>query len=613
MADDKMLQEAIEAVAKGQRERARDLLTRLLRANQANPKYWLWMSSVVDTAKERAYCFQNVLRLQPNNRAAKLGLVLDGTVPPDEGFQPRPLIPRNWSDTYRKKAEDTGPRKVVRRVAYLGAGVIVFGLILVGFISPRLKTFGYFGGVQLTVTPQYATLEATPTLLPTNTPRAVTPTPTFIGPTPLWMLLEATYTPTPLYVNTPHPISEAYRAGIRAFNKGNFEEMLIFMEQATQAEPQSADTHFYVGEAHLLLNNPEKALYAYEKAIETNPSFGPAYLGRAKAMAALDPEFDVEGDLIQAVELDPSLANAYLELIAYHLTVGAYDKAVEELDIVDDLIPESPLVYLYRSQVHLELEEFEQALEAAQQAYDLDQTILEVYQTLGHLNLQAGEPDQASHFLEIYLRYVRDDAEAWATYGRALFESGENFEQAMMALDLALILDENSFSALLYRGLTHLEVGEGQLAVNDLFIARNFDRDSFDASLALARALYLAERFDDAISQFTGSEQLVETDIQQAEVYYWRAQAHESAGDHKSAANDYQALLDMPVETASDEWIEYAQEYLLELTPTPTMTASPPPATNTPTIVLPTSTSTMTPTASPTLAPRPSTTPRPRH
>ena len=612
MADDKMLQEAIEAVAKGQRERARDLLTRLLRANQANPKYWLWMSSVVDSTKERTYCFQNVLRLEPENRAAKLGLVLDGTAPPDEGLQPRPLIPRRWSDAYQKRSQETGPGKIIRRMAYIGASVIVLGLILIGFISPRLKTYGYFGGVHLTVTPQFETLEATATLLPTNTPRVVTPTPTFIGPTPLWMFLEATYTPTPLYVNTPHPISEAYRAGIRAFNNGNYEEMLIFMEQATQAEPQSADTHFYVGEANLLLNNLENALYAYEKAIEANPNFAPAYLGRAKAMAALDPEFDVEGDLIQAVELDPSLANAYLELIAYHLSVGDYDKVLEELEIVDELIPESPLIYLYRSQVLLELEEYEQALEAAQLAYELDQTILEVYQTLGNLNLQAGNPDQASHFLDIYLRYVRDDAEAWATYGRALFESGDNYEQAMQALDLALILDENSFSALLYRGLTYLEVGEGQLAVNDLFIARNFDRDSFNASLALARALHLAERFDDAVSQFTGSEQLVETDNQQAEVYYWRAQAYHSSGDYRSAANDYQALLDMPVGIAPEVWTEYAQEYILELTPTPTMTASPPPATNTPTIVLPTSTSTMTSTASPTSTPRPSTTPRPR-
>jgi tetratricopeptide (TPR) repeat protein len=486
-------------------------------------------------------------------------------------------------------------------MAYFGAGVIVMGLILIGFISPRLKTYGYFGGTQLTVTPQFETLEATATLLPTNTPRAVTPTPTFIGPTPLWMFLDATYTPTPLYVNTPHPASEAYRAAIRAFNAGNYEEMLMFMEQASQTESQSADTYFYIGEANLLLNRPENALFAYEKAIEVNPNFAPAFLGRAKAMAALDPEFDVEADLIQAVELDPSLANAYLELIAYHLTLGEYAKVLDELEIVDDLIPESPLIHLYRSQVLLELEEYEAALEAAQMAYDLDKTILEVYRTLGDLNLQAGKPDQASYFLEIYLRYVKNDAKAWATFGRALFEGGDNIEESMQALDLALNLDENSFDALLYRGLTFLEVGEGQLAVNDLFIARNFDRESFKASFALARALHLAERLDDAISQFIASEQLVETDSQQAEVYYWRALVYDTAGDYNSAVDDYQALLGLPEETVPELWIEYAQEYLLELTPTLTMTASPSTATDTPTNVLPTSTK--TPTASQTSTP----------
>ncbi|UCD41769.1 MAG: ATP synthase subunit I, partial [Chloroflexota bacterium] len=72
MADDKMLQEAIEAVATGQSDRARDLLTRLLRADQSNPRYWLWMSSVVDTTKERIYCLQKVIHLDPGNRAAQL-------------------------------------------------------------------------------------------------------------------------------------------------------------------------------------------------------------------------------------------------------------------------------------------------------------------------------------------------------------------------------------------------------------------------------------------------------------------------------------------------------------------------------------------------------------
>ena len=603
MAEDKMLQEAIEAVANGNRDRARDLLTRLLRANQANPKYWLWMSSVVDTTKERVYCLQKVLHLEPNNHAAKFGMVLEGKSPPNKGLQPIPIIPRNWQETYKDKSLESGPKKLVRRFAYFGAGMLVLGLISIGLLAPKMRSFGYFGGVQLTVTPHFETLEATATLLPTNTPRVVTPTPTFIGPTPLWMLLEETYTPTPLYVNTPHPVTEAYRAGIRAFNNGNYEEMLMFMEQATRAEPQSADIFYYVGVAHLLLDSPDEALFAFEKAIETNPNFAPAFLGRANAMIALDPEFDIEADLTQAVVLDPSLASAHLELIAYYLSIGNYEFAIDTLDIAEALIPESPLIYAYRSQAYLQSGENDLALEAAQQAYELDQTILTVYQTLGNLHLISGNPASASHYLEIYLRYITDDAEAWATYGRALFEQGDHFGEAMQAFDLALTLDENSFTALLFRGFSYLEVGEGQLAVNDLFIARNFDRESFAASLGLAQALSLAERYNDAISQFISSEQLASTDLQRAEVYYWRANTFSESGDWGSAVNDFRALLELPVEAVSEDWLDEAQKYIEQLTPTPTMTPSPVPPTNTPTVATPTSSPTFTTTptvASPT-------------
>jgi tetratricopeptide (TPR) repeat protein len=613
MADDRMLQEAIEAVSTGQSERARDLLTRLLRANQSNPRYWLWMSSVVDTTKERIYCLQKVLHLDPDNRAAQLGMVIGGISPPDEGLQPVPITPRNWKETYRVKSLDSGPKKYIRRFAYFGAFILVFGLISIGILAPRMKSFGYFGGIQLTVTPIFETIAATATLLPTNTPRVVTPTPTFIGPTPLWMLLEATYTPTPLYVNTPHPVTEAYRAGIRAFTEGNYEEMLMFMQQATRAEAQSADIYYYIGEANLLLEEPDESLFAFEKAIETNPNFAPAYFGRAKAMLALDPEFDIEADLTQAIVIDPSLASAHLELIAYYLLIGNYELALNSLEIAEGLIPESPLIYAYRSQALLQIGEFELALEAAQQAYELDQTILDVYQTLGNLHLMSGDAEQASHYLEIYLRYVTDDANAWAAYGRALFDSGDQFDEAMQAFDLALELDENSFTALLFRGLSYVEAGQGQLAVNDLFIARNFDRKSFVASLGLARALSLAERYDDAISQFTGSEQLASTELQRAEVYYWRANTFRLIGDKASASIDYKALLALPAETIPIIWVNEAQKFILELTPTPTMTPSPLPATSTPTIATPTLTPTKTstptvPTPTPTITQSPTST-----
>jgi tetratricopeptide (TPR) repeat protein len=547
------------------------------------------MSSVVESAKERIYCLEKTIQLDPHNRAAQIGLILEGVAKPDPKLQPAPVEARSWRELFSTSTADIHPRKIARIALYVGASVIVLSLITLGIIGPRISRAGNLSVEKLTVTPIFKTIAATATLLPTNTPRVITPTPTFIGPTPLWMFLESTYTPTPIYVNTPHPATEAYRAGIRSFRNGNYSEMVFFMRQAAQAEPDSEDIHYYLGEAYLLSGEPENALYAYEKALEINQNFAPAYLGRARAMSAIEPKFDIEMDLVRASELDPNLAAANLDLIAYYLSIGDYEQAMVLLDSAQVTIPESPLVYAYRSQALMGTGDFEQAFMAAEKAYELDQTILPIYQILGELNLISGKPRQASHFLEIYLRYVKDDPSAWAVYGQALVKSGNQFDQAMMAFDLALTLDKNSFTALLYRGYAYLDLGEGQSAVNDLFIARNLDRDSFEASIGLARALALSERFADSISQFNGSELLSETVHQQAEVYYWRAKTFQEMGDSNSAALDFTALLDLQSEDIPIAWVEKAQAYNIQLTPTATMTSPPP-----------TSTPTETPTATPT-------------
>ncbi len=74
----------MNAIAQGQRGRARDLLTRLLRENQSDAQGWLWMSSVVESLSERIFCLEKVLKLEPKNNTAKRGLVLLGARSPDE-------------------------------------------------------------------------------------------------------------------------------------------------------------------------------------------------------------------------------------------------------------------------------------------------------------------------------------------------------------------------------------------------------------------------------------------------------------------------------------------------------------------------------------------------
>jgi len=71
---DDLLREGIAAAKSGQRERARELLTRLLEQDERNAAAWLWLSGVVDGLDEREICLENVLAVDPNNFAARRGL-----------------------------------------------------------------------------------------------------------------------------------------------------------------------------------------------------------------------------------------------------------------------------------------------------------------------------------------------------------------------------------------------------------------------------------------------------------------------------------------------------------------------------------------------------------
>ena len=97
MADDQMFQEAIEAIRNGQRNRARDLLNRLLRVDNNNVDYWLYMSAVFGSKKERKVCLENVLKYDSTNKTAAQGLIMLGALPPDDALVPVKLTnERDW-------------------------------------------------------------------------------------------------------------------------------------------------------------------------------------------------------------------------------------------------------------------------------------------------------------------------------------------------------------------------------------------------------------------------------------------------------------------------------------------------------------------------------------
>jgi hypothetical protein len=179
-------------------------------------------------------------------------------------------------------------------------------------------------------------------------------------------------------------------------------------------------------------------------------------------------------------------------------------------------------------------------------------------------------------------------------------------------------LDRNLTEIYLHRGKTYIAMQEGQLATNELLMAMRLYPQNFEISLNLGRALLTADRARDAFGQLNSAANLAETDAERAALYYWRALSAEALGNLDTAIENWQALLNLPEEAVSLEWVRIAGERLLVLnpptaTPTHTSTSTPTPSrtpTRTPSsTATPTSTRTPTITATPTHTRTPSSTP----
>ncbi len=576
MDEDILFQKAQEALAEGDRVKARDLTTRLLKQTKENAEYWFLMSALVESRKEQVFCLQEALKRDPQHRGARRGLVWLGALSP-EAVEPAPLPAARWQVQVAEETEKAPAALSVKRWQMAAVGIV-------GLLAVAMLWMGLFGSSsrawmpfrrRLTITPIFPTRTVTPIPSVTVTP-PLTPTPSRRSPTPLAMLLDATYTPTPLYVNTPHPISEAYLSGMRAFQGGDMEKARLFWEQVVKADPDAVDVWYYLGETYRLEGDSSNALKMYQQAISSDPEFAPAYLGRARISMEQAPGKKTLDDLEQALALDPALNEAYLELARYYLLADARPEAAEVITQTLSLLPDSPLPYLYRAQLALRNGNAESALQAAQEAHQRDGVLLPAYLALGQAYLLNDEPRMAVQPLDTYTRFVPDDADGWLALAQALYATGE-YEPAAEALQQAFDLDDTLLDAYLLRGNLALETRDFEQAVEDFVQARRLDKNSFEASFGLGRAFYAQERFAEANTQLKASTKLAQNNAQLGKVYYWQAQAEEALERFDEAEATWEALLELPKAEVSPEWRTEAIEHLraLRATPTPTRTPSP--------------------------------------
>ena len=123
-----MFTQAVEEIRQGQYAKAKDLLTSLLRTDQNNANYWVWLSAAMETQKERLYCLQMAYKADPENAAARRGLVLMGALNPDDSIPPFPMTPPRPWEAKVKLADEEPPLTGIKR--YTSSPVFKLSIIL---------------------------------------------------------------------------------------------------------------------------------------------------------------------------------------------------------------------------------------------------------------------------------------------------------------------------------------------------------------------------------------------------------------------------------------------------------------------------------------------------
>ena len=572
-AEEKIFRAAMDAIEQKDRARARDLLTRLIKGRSNNPEYWLWMSSVVETARERIFCLKEAYKLDPENPMVRRGLILSGELPRDEKL----VVPvekqmHKWKVYLEKRPsfEDSEfPFSWKKTVLMGGTVVLVVALAIFMLINSRQSEQTPAARPRRTMT-----ISQTPIPVSSLAGQAVTSG----SPTPLWRFLPATYTPTALYVNTPHPRSEAYRTALRSMQKGDYQAMLTFLDQALALQPDAPDLYYYKGEAYRLLEDSSQALKFYQRALELDQAFAPAYVGLGRIAASSNRPKDAQNYFQKALSLDAGYVEIYLEQAALDLQKQESEAALAKLEMAATSLPDSTLLHYYQAQALFLAGDYPLALKEAHKTQELDITFLPAYKLIGQIALAVAETDTAIEYLETYLRYAPSDGQAEAWLGTAYAASGQ-VDLAIQKYNQAIQVDSKAGEAYLQRGLLYLEREQIDLAIEDLNAANRIEK-SFAAFIALGKAYWQKGDDRSAYVQFANAEGYAKNDLQKAEMYFWRAQSLLKIGETKAAIRDWKALLELPRGKIPAEWIKQAEEALQQLI-TSTPSPKPPTITNT--------------------------------
>jgi tetratricopeptide (TPR) repeat protein len=223
-------------------------------------------------------------------------------------------------------------------------------------------------------------------------------------------------------------------------------EAAVDARRAAQLRP-SPETWVFLGEIRLRRGQALEAYEAFSEALSLAPRSGALYLRRAQTGAGAPEE-----DLTQALALDPSLVEAYVQRVALRIARGDAEGAVADLRMALRLEPRNPNLLYQCALLANQLGERQAAGEALDAAVELVPNDASLRRDRAHHRASVGllrlalEDARAAHAI------APEQAETFGLEGYLLARMGRGAEAAV-ALRRAVAKAPNSPNADLWRRL----------------------------------------------------------------------------------------------------------------------------------------------------------------
>ena len=176
-----------------------------------------------------------------------------------------------------------------------------------------------------------------------------------------------------LDLSAPKHAKVAYEKGRREIDRGNPANAREHLAQAVKLYPEYFLGHYWLGLAHLMLNEWEPASKLLERAIELNPQAHEPYLALGKAFNQLDQPQKAKEVTLRGTELSPATAALWVELGRAELSLGEFAAAIEHAQRAQQLTKEPPTeLYLIVANSCLKLGRYPEAKLALQQFLQAD-------------------------------------------------------------------------------------------------------------------------------------------------------------------------------------------------------------------------------------------------